>query len=192
MEFYNDPSKVNEYEKMCEEYDGSELHGILDSHLSENSSLLELGCGPGNDIVYLKEKYNVTGSDLSDEFLKRCKNRFPGLSFLKLDAVSIKSKEKFDCLFSNKVLHHLTFEKLEESFKRQQKVIKPGGFFAHTFWLGDKEFEMEGMFFLFHNRESLLNLVSRYFTIIETYDYKEFEEGDSIFIIALNDKLNNL
>jgi hypothetical protein len=77
---------------------------------------------------------------------------------------------------------------LEKSLKRQQNVINPNGIFAHTFWLGDKEFTMEGMLFVFHNRDKLLQLVSQYFTILETYDYKEFEEGDSIFIIAQNNK----
>ena len=188
MDFYNDPSKVDEYEKMCDEYDGSELHDVLDNYLKNDVTILELGCGPGNDITHLHKKYIVTGSDLSDEFLLRCRKRFPDLSFQKLDAVSINTDEAYDCIFSNKVLHHLTFEELENSFNQQQHVIKPNGVFAHTFWLGDKEFTMEGMLFVFHNRAKLLELVSKYFTILETYEYKEFEEGDSILIIANNNK----
>lgn len=187
MDFYNDPEKVNEYETMCEEYDGSELYTVLDKHLRDNSTLLELGSGPGNDIGYLNKKYAVTGSDLSDEFLIRCRNKYSDIPFIKLDAVSITTDKLFDCVFSNKVLHHLTLEELEKSFKRQQEVIVKNGLFAHTFWLGDKEFMMEGMLFIFHNREQLVNLISKYFTIIELYDYKEFEEGDSIFIVARND-----
>jgi hypothetical protein len=174
MDFYNDPKKVDEYEKMCEEYDCSDLYRILANNLSLNSTLLELGCGPGNDIKTLKNKYKITGSDLSDEFINRCEKRFPELTFVKLDA--------------NKVLHHFKTKELEKSLKRQQSVIKSNGIFAHTFWLGDKEFTMEGMLFVFHNRAKLLALVSKYFTILETYDYKEFEEGDSIFIVAKNNK----
>lgn len=188
MEFYNDPTKVDEYEKMCDEYDGSELYKVLDNHLKNDATILELGCGPGNDIAHLQKKYNVTGSDLSDEFLLRCNKRLPELSFIKLDAVSIKTDKVFDCIFSNKVLHHLTLEELEKSFKQQKNAIKPNGIFAHTFWLGDKEFTMEGMLFVFHNEAKLLNLVSQHFTILETYIYKEFEEGDSIFIVADNNK----
>jgi cyclopropane fatty-acyl-phospholipid synthase-like methyltransferase len=188
MNFYNDPSKVDEYEKMCDEYDGSELYKVLDTYLKNDDTILELGCGPGNDIIHLQNKYIVTGSDLSDEFLLRCKKRFPDLSFQKLDAVSINADKVYDCVFSNKVLHHLTFEELENSFNQQQNVIKPNGKFAHTFWLGEKEFMMEGMLFVFHNKEKLLNLVSQYFTILETYNYKEFEENDSIFILANNNK----
>jgi len=188
MDFYNDPVKVNEYEKICEEYDGSELYKKLNKHLAGNATLLELGSGPGNDIIYLKNKYSVTGSDLSDEFLNRLKKRFADVPFVKLDAVSILTDKIFDCVFSNKVLHHLTLNELEKSLCRQQEIIGSNGLFAHTFWLGDKEFEMHGMLFVFHDREHLVNLVSKYFTIIELYDYKEFEEGDSIFILARNNK----
>ena len=67
MEFYNDPVKVDEYEKMCDEYDGSELYKVLDNHLKNDAAVLELGCGPENDIAHLQKKYNVTGSDLSND-----------------------------------------------------------------------------------------------------------------------------
>ena len=163
MEFYNDPLKVDEYEKMCEDYDGSDLYNILSRYLKEKSTLLELGCGPGNDISHLRKKYSVTGSDLSDEFLERCNIKYKDVSFVKLNAVSIDTDKKYNCLFSNKVLHHLNLKALDKSFKRQQNVITPDGIFAHTFWLGDKEFTLEEMLFVFHNREKLLNLVSQYF-----------------------------
>jgi ubiquinone/menaquinone biosynthesis C-methylase UbiE len=188
MDFYNNPASVDEYEKMCDGYNGSELYNVLDKHLTDNSTVLELGSGPGNDIEYLHKKFAVIGSDSSDEFLLRCKKRYVDVPFIKLDAVSIKTDKVFDCVFSNKVLHHLSTEDLKKSLKRQQEVLVPNGLFAHTFWLGDKEFTMKGMLFVFYNRDRLINLVSEYFTILETYDYNEFEEGDSVFIVAKNNK----
>ena len=190
MNFYNDPKKVNEYESMCEDYDGSALYQVLAKYLENNSTLLELGCGPGNDIASLKNKYIITGSDLSDEFLSRNRKKYSDIFFIKLDAVSINTDEKFDCIYSNKVLHHLTLEDLEKSFVRQQQVLKSNALFAHTFWLGDKEFTMEDMLFVFHNKENLLTLISKYFSIVETYEYQEFDEGDSLFGLARNDKCN--
>lgn len=186
MDFYDDPSKVDEYEQMCQEYDGTELYDVLYKHLTKGSSLLELGSGPGNDIHYLLNNYAVIGSDLSDEFLLRCRKKFKDVPFLKLDAVTIATSDTFDCVFSNKVLHHLSPEALEQSFKRQQQVIEPNGLFAHTFWLGDKEFTMDDMLFVFHDQDRLTDLVSEYFQVLETYPYQEFEEGDSLFIIAKN------
>ena len=76
MEFYDDPVKVDEYESMCEEYDGSELYNVLARHLVDGLTLLELGCGPGNDINFFHKKYTVTGSDLSDEFILRSKKKY--------------------------------------------------------------------------------------------------------------------
>jgi cyclopropane fatty-acyl-phospholipid synthase-like methyltransferase len=188
MDFYNDPSKVAEYIQMCDEYDGSNLYEILEASLKQSSSLLELGSGPGNDLEYLSKNFQVTGSDLSDEFIKRNKETHPSISFFKLDAVNIEIDKTFDCLFSNKVLHHLTKEKLEQSLQRQTQVITNKGLFAHTFWLADKEFEMEGMLFVFYDKDELIQMVSKYFTIEKLYEYDEFEANDSLFILARNDK----
>lgn len=190
MNFYDDPDKLDEYEKMCEEYDGSELYTFLEKHLANGSSILELGSGPGYDVKSLQQKYTITGSDLSDEFLRRCRNKYPDIPFLKLDAVAIDTEQPFDCIFSNKVLHHLTMEQLKKSLARQQQVLKANGLFAHTFWLGDKEFTMEGMLFVFHDLDKLKKVISQYFTIVDLYIYKEFEDGDSVFIIARNDMVN--
>ena len=57
VDFYNNPASVDEYEEMCAEYNGSALYNVLDKHLADNSTLLELGSGPGNDIVHLESKY---------------------------------------------------------------------------------------------------------------------------------------
>ena len=39
MEFYDDPVKVDEYERMCEQYDGSELYKVLERHLEDDLTL---------------------------------------------------------------------------------------------------------------------------------------------------------
>ena len=190
MNFYDNPEKINEYEKMCESYDGKELYDILNKYLNKSSKILELGSGPGNDIKYFTKHFNATGSDLSEEFLQRCRNKFKNTPFLKLDAVSIDTNHKYDAIFSNKVLHHLKTSELELSLKRQTEVINKNGFLAHTFWIGDKEFTMEDVLFIFYKKENLLNLISKYFIIEETFCYKEFEENDSIFVIAKNSLAN--
>jgi SAM-dependent methyltransferase len=186
MGFYDDPASVDQYEKMCEGYDGSQIFDLLAKHLLPRQSILEIGCGPGNDIDSLKRSYQVVGSDNSDEFLKRCRARHPDVEFRKLDAVTLETDEQFDCVYSNKVFHHLSLEKLIMAFKRQNQVIREGGLFAHTFWIGDQEFEKDGLYFRFHNREELIALVSDYFDIVDMLEYKEFEDGDSLFVVAKN------
>ena len=188
MGFYDDPDSVDEYEKMCEGYDGSQIFETLERHLDPGKSILEIGCGPGNDIASLKINYQVVGSDNSEEFLKRCRNRHPDVEFINVDAIKLNIDRQFDCVYSNKVLHHLASEELILSFKRQREVIVDGGLFAHSFWIGDTEFEKDGMYFRFHNRESLIDLIGDYFEVLEVLDYKEFDDGDSLFVVAGNGK----
>ena len=76
MGLYDNAENVDKYIEMCRDYDGSNLYKVLKDHMKEGSSLLELGSGPGFDIAFLKEHYQVTGSDFSDEFLIRCRKKF--------------------------------------------------------------------------------------------------------------------
>ena len=186
MGFYDEPDSVDRYEAMCADYDGTLIYHALAKHLEPGESLLELGSGPGNDIEWFRRKYDVVGSDTSPEFLARCRKRFPAIDFLELDAVAIETARQFDCLFSNKVLHHFNLDDLVYSFKRQTRVIAPGGLFAHTFWIGDFQGEMQGMYFHFHDRDELLDIIGEYFDVVDAIDYDEMEEGDSLFVIARN------
>lgn len=184
MSFYNDPEKVDQYIAMCDGYDGSNLYRELRLYLPDRKSVLELGSGPGFDLAFLKEHYRVTGSDLSDEFLTRLKKKYPAIPFRKVDATMMALDETFDCIYSNKVLHHLTAEELSASLLNQAKRLTPGGLIAHSFWIGEESHEMEGMLFTYYRQEELLELISRQYDVISTLGYQEFEPGDSLFVIA--------
>ena len=153
MGYYDDPKNVDQYEKMCKDYDGSQLYNVLEKHLTPNAKILELGTGPCHDLSFLSQKYTVVASDLSEEFIKRGKQKYPSVAFLQLDAVTLQTELLFDCVFSNKVLHHLTLQQLELSFQRQQSILNPKGLFAHTFWLGDEEMTMHDTYFLYHKTD---------------------------------------
>ena len=184
MSFYDDPENVKKYIEMCNDYDGSNIYEALSRHLPKRSTLLELGSGGGLDIDYLKNNYLVTGSDLSDEFLMICKGRHPEIPFLKLNALKLELDKKFDCIYSNKVLHHLSEEDLRESLKQQIKILAPKGLIAHSFWLGEKNSEMDGLLFTYYNKEHLLGIILEFFEILTALSYKEFQQEDSLFVIA--------
>ena len=184
MNFYDDPESVKKYIQMCQDYDGNNIYQSLRKHLAQKSSLLELGSGAGLDIEYLKQHFSVTGSDLSDEFLKICKNTHPEIPFLKLNALNLELDIKFNCIYSNKVLHHLTEKELSKSLEQQFRILTPDGLIAHSFWLGEENKEMNGLLFTYYNKEQLLGIISASFEILFTLSYKEFEEADSLFVIA--------
>jgi len=184
MNFYDDPENVKTYIQMCEGYDGINIYQLLSKHLPAKSTLLELGSGAGLDIEYLKKKYSVTGSDLSDEFLKICKEKHPDITFLKLNALKLEVDKKYNCIYSNKVLHHLTEKELKQSLNQQMKILIANGLIAHSFWLGEENQEMNGLLFTYYKKDHLLSIISETFEVLSTLSYKELEEDDSLFVIA--------
>lgn len=184
MGFYDESENVDKYIEMCEGYDGSNLYQVLQDNLMNGARVLELGSGPGFDIPFLSEHYDVTGSDYSDEFINRCKEKFPDIPFMKIDALNIHVSEKFDCIYSNKVLHHLTESELAKSLSQQAEALIEGGIVAHTFWMGTENQEIEGMLFTYYIQDKLIDIISEKFEVIATLSYKEFEDSDSLFVIA--------
>ena len=184
MNFYDQPENVDKYIEMCEGYDGTHLYQLLAEHLKQGQSLLEIGCGAGTDIGELKKHYRVIGSDRSIEFIKRCKLKHPEIDFLQLNAIDIALDAQVDCIYSNKVLHHLKETELKQSLKRQSELLKSNGLIAHSFWLGEGSETIDGMFFQYYAKHEIIKLLSQYFEVIESYCYQEFDKDDSIFIIA--------
>jgi len=140
---------------MAESYDGAELIKILQKYLPENSTVLELGIGPGKDMDILKKSYTVTGSDNSQIFLDKYKEKYQDADLLLLDAVTLQTDRKFDCIYSNKVLHHLTKEDLAKSLQRQKDVLNSNGIVFHSFWKGNKVENMDGLLFTYYEIEDL-------------------------------------
>jgi len=182
--FYHTQESVKEYIRQAEGYSGQEIISKLENYLSDSSKILELGSGPGTDYNILSKKYNVVGSDFSNEFLKVLHKSFPKGEFLQLDAITLNSDKKFDCIYSNKVLQHLSNNDLKKSISAQSKVLNPNGIICHSFWKGKGDEVFKGMLVNYQTKESLIKLFQKKFEILVLEDYAEFEENDSVFVIA--------
>ena len=183
MGFFDTEKGVGEYLKMTEGFDGAELIKILQKFVPEKSSVLELGMGPGKDLAILSKTYKVAGSDNSQIFLDRYKKENPDADLIKLDAVTLSTNRTFDCIYSNKVLHHLTTEDLKTSLKKQEELLNPEGILFHSFWRGNKTETMEGLLFVYYELEDLRKLFEPIFDILELRLYTEMEKDDSIYAV---------
>lgn len=183
MGYFDSPENVEEYIQIADGYDGRELIEVLRRHLEADSTVLELGMGPGKDLDLLSEHYRVTGSDQSEVFIERYRHQRPTADLILLDAATIETNRRFDAIYSNKVLHHLTRNQLAASFRRQPAVLNEGGIALHSFWYGDKEEELSGLRFVFHTEDSLDEAIGRAFEIVEAQRYTEIEEDDSIYLV---------
>jgi cyclopropane fatty-acyl-phospholipid synthase-like methyltransferase len=171
---------------MVKDYDGTNLVNILREYLKENSTLLELGMGPGKDLDILKKYFKVIGSDSSQIFIKRYKKNHSESDIILIDAKDIRIKRKFDCIYSNKVLIHLTKEECNSSLKQQKKILNSKGLLFHTFWYGSKTEKIDDLLFTYYKEDDLIKMVEKYYDIIRIERYKEFKKDDSILLIIKN------
>ena len=184
MGFYDEKETANEYIAMAEDYDGSLLIDVLSKHLPERSTVLELGMGPGQDLKVLGQRYQVTGSDNSNFFLDRYRKLHPNADLLELDAVTLNTQRKFDCICSNKVLHHLSSDDIILSLSRQHTLLNGSGLVMHSFWAGDGVKELKGLKFHYYTEKALKDLFSQNFEIITLVTYEELEADDSLYVVA--------
>ena len=186
MGFFDTEKGVDQYINIAEGYDGAELIKILQEFLPEQSSILEIGMGPRKDLDILRKNFTVTGSDNSQIFLDRYKKQNPNVNLLKLDAVTLSTQKTFDCIFSNKVLHHLTREDLKKSFQRQKDILTPNGLLFHSFWKGNKDENFDGLLFTKYQINNLKKIIGELFDILKIETYTEMEKDDSLYIILRN------
>lgn len=183
-EYYKTKASVDEYIKLAKDVNGSQLITKLKKVLPTKSHLLEIGSGPGSDWKILNEYYNVIGSDNSTEFLNHLKAKNPSGEFLELDAITLKTDELFNGIYSNKVMHHLKYDELIKSTKRQYDILKPDGIICHSFWKGEGSEIFKGLFVNYHDKNNLEQIYNQYFDVLSIESYKEFDDADSLLLIA--------
>ncbi|MBP7963289.1 MAG: class I SAM-dependent methyltransferase [Caldilineaceae bacterium] len=184
VNYYDDPKNVADYIQMAEGYNGEELIQLLREVLPSGSTVLELGMGPGVDLDLLAVHYNVTGSDRAQPFLDRYRLAHPQADLLLLDAVTLDTQRRFDAIYSNKVLHHLTRTELADSFLRQADLLPPGGVIVHSFWYGDNEEEYPGMLAVYYTESTLTLALGPVYEILKMTRYAEMDEGDSLVCVC--------
>ncbi len=183
MDYYDDAANVEAYIEMAAGYDGRQLMPILREHLKPGSSVLELGMGPGVDLELLAEEYRVTGSDQSVLFLERYRRGHPQADLVVQDARLMDIERSFDCIYSNKVLQHLTRAELQESLHRQVDVLVAGGILFHTLWYGEGVEVHAGLRSVYYTEESFEALVGSEYELVEVGRYAEMDEGDSLYVV---------
>lgn len=180
---YDTPGGVEEYTAMAKGYDGRTHVERLRQLLAPGSSVLELGMGPGVDLEMLAQTFTVVGSDRSQAFLDRYAHLKPETELLLLDAVTIETGRRFDAIYSNKVLHHLTAEELHRSFLRQTEIIRPGGLLVHGIWAGTTTERYGGLHDQRYTPETLKTVVPDTLDLVECAFYQEMTSDDSLRVI---------
>ncbi len=115
--------------------------------LFPGARVLDAGCGPG----YVAACANllgsdVTGLDFSQGMIDQAKEQFPYLEFTLGDVEKLPAKDQsFDRVLSNFVLFHVTDPIL--AMTEARRVLKSGGRFVFSQWLGPDKSECYRLLF---------------------------------------------
>ncbi len=104
---------------------------------TKGNSLLEVACGTGRHLEYLKKEFECTGLDLNEEMLKLARKRNPEIKFVRADMMKFRLDKKFDvitCLFSS-IGYVRTYKNLEKTLKNFSNHLKVGGVVIIEPWL---------------------------------------------------------
>jgi SAM-dependent methyltransferase len=96
---------------------------------SGGNRLLDVACGTGRHIEYLKVDFDVEGLDISEELLELARQRNPEVLFHQADMTQFELGRQFDvvtCLFSS-IGYVRTTENLVRAIGSMAQHVVPGG-----------------------------------------------------------------
>ncbi len=175
--------QVDEYIEMFSNYDNSFVIDLFKEKIERNRTVLELGFGTGADYLSLKDFYKIQPTDYSRAFVDKFNEKYGQIAYC-LNALTIETLEKFDCIYSNKVLNVFDDSNLQKSFNRQYEVLQEGGVIFHTLWSYDEVFSTEEHYCNSISINKLEQILKNKFVIRDIIKYTEMEEDDSLILIA--------
>jgi 2-polyprenyl-3-methyl-5-hydroxy-6-metoxy-1,4-benzoquinol methylase len=107
-----------------------EVLEYITKNISKNSIVLDLMCGPGYLLGQLASKrsdLHLTGVDINEGFIAYSKRMYPGISFIKSDAIEWKSSGKYDLVLCTAGLHHIPYDKQEMFIRKISALIEEKG-----------------------------------------------------------------
>ena len=108
------------------------------AHLPKTGVLLDLGCGPGQDMRFLsRQGFLVYGVDLTWPFLQAARKRAPRLPFVQTDMRVLPFlPHVFDGVWAAASLIHLPKAQTRGLLKNLFRITKPNGWLAITVMYG--------------------------------------------------------
>jgi SAM-dependent methyltransferase len=111
--------------------------------LKPNSRVLDLGCGTGMDLLYIKRSgHEAVGLEAAPKMVEIARAQNPGLEILEKNFLFLSLKEAdWDGIWANCSLHHHESEIVQRVVATCFKGLKAGGVLGLVVYEGDESFE---------------------------------------------------
>jgi len=128
------------YDAVGKDYrkEASRIHHIIGTHKrSYGKALLDVACGTGRHIHYLRKYYACEGLDLQPKLLAHARKRNPNIIFHRGNMLTFSLHKQFDaitCLFSA-IGYMRSIRELDRAIRNMAYHLKPGGVLILEPWL---------------------------------------------------------
>lgn len=138
--------------------ESARLHALIQQHKrSGGAALLDVACGAGGHLSYLRPQYALEGLDLDDTMLAVACERFPDIPFHCADMADFALGRKFDvvtCLFGS-IGYVRTVERLRQMLANCARHLQPGGVLILEPWLTPDQFHPGAVYAVFVDQPDL-------------------------------------
>ncbi len=162
-------------DKYAEKFDNyavyqKKISEFQNKFISPGTHILDLGCGPGNNIdtIYKNDQAcSFTGVDLSRKFISIAKERFPHFSFLERDLRKLELTTKFETILASFCIVHLKDEETIQFIKNISEILEAGGHLYLSYMNGDSSgfestsFSKEEIFFNYYEDSFILDQLTK-------------------------------
>lgn len=107
---------------------------LIRQHIGPSATtLLNIGCGGGKNVLNLKDHFSVTGVDLSPTMLAQAQKLNPECSFVQGDMRSIRLDQVFDAVLMDDAISSMCcLSDVVAAFRTAHAHLKPGGVLVVT------------------------------------------------------------
>lgn len=155
--------------------------------IPRGAKILDLGCGPGNNISTIKsldDSCRFTGVDLSESLLDIARQLHPTSTFIKENVVSLDAEEPYDSILASFCIVHLSMEETEKLLRFIASSLVTGGSLFLSFMEGDSSgfettsFSDEEIFFNYYQVSIVSKLLEGNELQMESVSKEDYQEQD--------------
>ncbi|MGB3221460.1 MAG: class I SAM-dependent methyltransferase [Desulforhopalus sp.] len=200
---------IKAYNKNAEKYDlkfkdfstyKKKIIEFQDQFVSEGARILDLGCGPGNNITTIKSldgSCQFTGIDLSEELLGIAKKIHPTCTFINQNICDLKLLDlgQYDNVIASFCIVHLDNDQTDNLLKSIAESLVEGGSLYLSFMAGktsgfeSTSFSDEEIYFNYYQIDSVLEMLEENALQAKVVSVEDYLEQDGsitsdIFVFA--------